>query len=392
MAQRSLGWTPFRPTHQDEQRIAREVAAIAEIQAELVARHPDLKMPDRVAHQYQIAGSKVCLTVAEDLPASLQGVGLFVPAAAHHGVGRVSAGLGCPHLETDPDFLGLMVAFGTAAGRRIDFLAINDSTAPTDDHREFMALLRATCASAGAEAPFGSGLGELDLLDLAATQTRFAAALIRAMGFKDGLRTLGHILAQTSRTLISSTAYQTYWTGIVEGGDTAGKFVFAPAEDANPRRALSPGERHLSLEWRARQQRGAVEFRLYWVPFVDQSATPTGRLTEEWVENRVPVGRVVFPQQDGASKDAQLWATLAAEMGANPGNWVHDRDDSIREPATEFGLARKLAYGNSQRGRDALPEELYREVFATGEIGPELAAELERRRTAKRQAGHVGSA
>ena len=392
MAQRTSGWTPFRPTHQDEQRIAGDVTAIADIQAELVARHPDLKMPDRVAHQYQIAGSKVSLTIAEDLPASLQGVGLFVPDAAHHGIGRLSAGLGCPHLETDPDFLGLMVAFRTAAGRRIDFLAINDPTAPTDDHCQFMALLQATGASAGAEAPFGSGLGKLDLLDLAATQTKFAAALIRAMGFKDGLRTLGHILVQTSRTLTSSTAYQTYWTGIVEVGDTAGKFVFAPYGAADGRRALAPGERHFSLEWRTRQQRGAVEFRLYWLPFVDQSATPTDRLTEEWVENRRLVGRVVFPQQDGASKDAQLWAALAAEIGANPGNWVHDRDDSIRQPATEFGLARKLAYSSSQRGRNALPEELYAEVFATGEIGPELAAELGRRHAAKLQVGHVGSA
>jgi hypothetical protein len=101
---------------------------------------------------------------------------------------------------------------------------------------------------------------------------------------------------------------------------------------------------------------------------------------------------VAFPEQDGASKDAQLWAALAAEIGANPGNWVHDRDDSIREPATEFGLARKLAYSSSQRGRNALPEELYTEVFATGEIGPELAAELERRHVAKLQAGHVGAA
>jgi hypothetical protein len=392
MAEHTSGWTPFRPRQQDEQRIAGEVAAIADIQAELVARHPDLKMADRVAHQYQIAGSKVSLTIADDLPASLQGVGLFVPGVTHHGIGRLSAGLGCPHLETDPDFLGLMVAFRTAAGRRIDFLAINDPTAPTDDHRQFMALLRATGASAGAEAPFGSGLGELDLLDLAATQTKFAAALVRGMGFRDGLRTLGHILAQTSRTLRSSTAYQSYWTGIVEVGDTAGKFVFAPTGDDNARRGLSPGERHFSLEWRARQQRGAVEFRLYWLPFVDQGMTPTDRLTEEWVEHRQLVGRVVFPQQDGASKDAALWAILAGEMGANPGNWVHDRDDSIRQPATEFGLARKFAYGISQRGRNTLPEELYADAFATGEIGPELAAELERRHAAKLQAGHASSA
>jgi hypothetical protein len=72
MAERTSGWTPFRPRHQDEQRIAGEVAAIAEIQAELVARHPDLKMADRVAHQYQ-PGFPVCR----------------LPNANHASVGRM---------------------------------------------------------------------------------------------------------------------------------------------------------------------------------------------------------------------------------------------------------------------------------------------------------------
>lgn len=391
-ASASGGWTPFRPQADDLARIARDVAPITGIQAELLTRRPDLKVADRVAHQYQIAGGRVRLTIADALPAALDGVGLFVPGAEHHGIGRLSTGLGCPHLETDPDFLGLMVAFRTAAGRRVDFLAINDPAAPTDDHRQFMALLKASAASAGTEAPFGSGLGELDLLDLAATQTKFATALIREMGIKDGLKTLGHIVGQTFRTARSSTAYQTYWTGVVEIGGTAGKFVFEPTRDENERRALTPGERHLSVEWAARQARDDVEFRLHWMPFVDQPSTPTDRLTEEWVENRQPVGRLVFPRRDGGSNEARLWAALAAELGANPGNWVHDRGDSIREPATEFTAARKLAYAQSQKGRNALPEELYAAVFTSGTIGPELAAELERRRAAKSQAGHVDSA
>jgi hypothetical protein len=76
-------------------------------------------------------------------------------------------------------------------------------------------------------------------------------------------------------------------------------------------------------------------------------------------------------------------------MGANPGNWVHDRADSIPEPATEFGAARKIAYQGSQGGRRALREEHYAAVFETGRIQEELAAELDRRRTAKDASGHV---
>ena len=79
-------------------------------------------------------------------------------------------------------------------------------------------------------------------------------------------------------------------------------------------------------------------------------------------------------------------------MGANPGNWVRDRQDSIALPGTEFGVARQIAYQKSQEGRSVLPPADYAEVFATGRIGAPLAAELRRRRAAKRAAGHCDSA
>src|SRR5262245_65882933 len=158
---RAPEWVPFRPTASDLERIARDVAAIAEIQDTLCDRHPELRVRDRVAHQYQIAGSPVELEIARTLPAGFAGVGLFEPGSVHHGIGRLSTGLGCPHLETDPDFLGLMLAFRTANGRRVDFLGINDPAAPTDDHPAFVQLLAATAEAAGVEAPFGH-LGERD--------------------------------------------------------------------------------------------------------------------------------------------------------------------------------------------------------------------------------------
>lgn len=148
-------WTPFRPTRTDLDRITREVASIRAIQRRLRDRHAELHAADRVAHQYQIAGSPVELQVDDRVPDLLEGVGLFVPGARHLGLGRVSTGLGCPHLETDPDFLGLMLAFRTASGRRVDFLGLNDPAAPTDDHRSFVELLAATADSAGTEVPFG---------------------------------------------------------------------------------------------------------------------------------------------------------------------------------------------------------------------------------------------
>lgn len=385
-------WTSFRPATQDLERITGEVAAIPKIQAELLANHPDLKSADRGAHQYQVAGSRVELRIDDALPAALDGIGLFEPGAVHHGIARLSTGLGYPHLETDPDFLGLMAAFQTKAGQRVDFLAINDPTSPTDDHRDFVAVLEATAASAGAEAPFAGKAGALDLLDLAAVQTRFALALVRAMGIGKGLKALGHILDQTLTTARSSTAWQTYWTGVVEIGGTAGKFVFVPTVDENLLRDLRPGERHLSEDWRTRQAAGDLTFGLCWLPFVSQQETSTTRLTEPWVEHRHSVGRLRFPQIAPDSEEATLWAALAAEMGANPGNWVRDKQDSIALPGTEFGAARQIAYRKSQEGRGVLPPAAYADVFRTGQIGEALAAELLRRRAVKRAAGHRDSA
>jgi hypothetical protein len=101
---------------------------------------------------------------------------------------------------------------------------------------------------------------------------------------------------------------------------------------------------------------------------------------------------VTFPQTDAASEAAQLWAALAAELGANPGNWVADAGNTIPEPGTEFTCARKFAYRRSQQGRDALPESAYTHVFRDEPMGAALTAELRRRRAAKAAAGHMDMA
>src|SRR4029077_15190070 len=100
-------WTP-----KDIDRITADVAAMPRLQQELLERASlSLKTADRVAHQYQIAGGRVSLRIATELPSELDGVGLFKPNADYTGIGRISTGLGCPHNETYPDFLGLRLAF-----------------------------------------------------------------------------------------------------------------------------------------------------------------------------------------------------------------------------------------------------------------------------------------
>jgi hypothetical protein len=135
----------YAPTAEQRQALERLAEQVADVQRTFVANHPQLQSPDRGAHQQQLAGGKVLLTVDAQLPAELDGLGIFQRGSGPHvGIGRISTGLGCPHAETDPDFLGLMVAFQTADRRRVDFITINHGGAPTDTPEEFIALLKAT--------------------------------------------------------------------------------------------------------------------------------------------------------------------------------------------------------------------------------------------------------
>jgi hypothetical protein len=383
-------WCPFRPSGAELAAIGKDVAEIPDIQQKLLANNADLKFPDRVAHQYQIAGSKVAFKVANDLPEGLRGVGLFQPGAQHRGVGRISTGLGTPHVEANPDFLGIMAAFQTPAGQRVDFLGINNPSAPTDDHREFMSVLYATGKSAGANVPFIGKLGAHELVNLGAQQTEFGLALAHRMGAIKAGETFLHLTKQTLPTALTSSAYQRYWTGIVEISGTGGKFTFVPIREENHPSGFHASQRHLTDEWKNRQLRDDVEFQLFWIPYLSEAKTPTKALTQPWQEDHKQlVGTMVFPKTDLDSEDAELWAILATEMGANPGNWVADKVNSIRQPATEFGMARKIAYQKSQEGRGALEPSFYQSVFSTAQITPELAQELKRRRDIKLKASHL---
>ncbi len=68
------------------------MAEIPDIQRKFLANNADLKFPNRVAHQFQIAGSRVLFQVANDPPETLLDVGLFEPDAQDHGAEAGAAG------------------------------------------------------------------------------------------------------------------------------------------------------------------------------------------------------------------------------------------------------------------------------------------------------------
>lgn len=345
------------------------------MQDTLVRNHPQLSVRDRGAHQQQLAGSKVLLNVAEALPPALHGLGVFHPGSSAVGIGRMSTGMGCPHVETDADFLGLMAAFRAPSGRRIDFITINDPTSPTDTPEEFLALLKATGDAAGATG-------------LLATRAVLLASLVRHAGLRAGAIAT-HVTAQTHRTVRSSTAYQQYWTGIVRARDLLGKFTFVPTSAVAQAPDDRRGSQHFTIDWRTRQSAGPLVFDLRWIAFLNERETPLENLTDAWADgHEVSVGTVTFPKIDPEAHEAKLMALLASELGANPGNWEETPNAPPSHPATRFTAARQLAYAASQQARSVLPETAYASFFEKGEIGPELAAELVRRYERKRAAGH----
>jgi hypothetical protein len=269
-----------------------------------------------------------------------------------------------------------MVAFTTAAGRRIDFITINDPTSPTDTPEEFLALLQATADAAGTANMF-------------AQQAKLLLSLARHAGLKAPAIGI-HVTRQTDRTVRSSSAYQQYWTGVVRARDVLGKFTFVPVGETAAGHDQARGPRHLSDDWRARQSAGPLEFRLEWIRFLSERETPIADLTTPWQDgHRAVVGSVTFPKSDSTTRAARLTALLASELGANPGNWDETSDGPRTGlPATRFTAARSLAYRESQKNRGALAEEAYAAFFADGTISDALSHELIRRYREKRAAGH----
>ena len=336
----------FEPKREEIEALDRLTDDIPEIHQVLVRNHDQLKIPDRAAHQQQILGGRVALSVEKDLPPELRDLGLFQSSGAapriYMGIGRVSTGMGCPHLEIDLDFLEIMLAFRTG-GRRIDFIGLNDPAAPTNNARDFLALLRATADSAGTEVPFGS-VGELHLGNLAFAQIALAKTLVERAGVGHGLGIFDHVANQTKRTVLSSSAVQQYWTGVIRANDTLGKFTLGPEKDVNELRSLSPGASYLSEDCEKRQSASDLEFRLYWIAFRDPKETPLDELAKAWrEEHRSRLGRWSFPKsiprrkRRGCSRCSQRkWAPLPAIGWRKEQNPSHPSSRQPSSPREDF--------------------------------------------------------
>jgi hypothetical protein len=100
------------------------------------------------------------------------------------------------------------------------------------------------------------------------------------------------------------------------------------------------------------------------------------KITNNWPAWSYSLRRTLIRRSDSL-------AILAAEMGANPGNWIHDREDA----------ARAQGDGVRECSQNSLPDKSNRQRragavflswrFRDGRDRPDLAKELRRRRDSK---------
>jgi hypothetical protein len=123
-AENERQWCPFRPSAADLEAIGKDVAKIPDIQRKLLANDADLEFLDRVAQQYQIAGSRVVFQIANDLHEPCAGSGFF-------SLARSTAALG----ESPPGWTGRTWKRWNPASNRMT-QGINDGAAQDCGRRD----------------------------------------------------------------------------------------------------------------------------------------------------------------------------------------------------------------------------------------------------------------
>ena len=260
----------FDPTPEQQRELEDIAAAIPGVQKTFVVNHPQREAPDRGAHQQQIAGVEGDAdrgrhaAACTGQPRRLSSTPIRSAAGRHR---QDSTGLGCPHAETDADFLGLMVAFRTR-GRtphRPDHHRRSDDRRPTRRKSSSRSCRRPPMPRAPpACSPH---------------RPRCWQAWRGTPGFGAGASPRTSPRRRTGRC-VRRSAYQRYWTGIVRARDVLGKFTFVPASEVGRGRVARCTR--FTDDWRARQSAGDLAFDLRWIPFIDDRRTPAEDLTRPW--------------------------------------------------------------------------------------------------------------
>ena len=322
MKQPSTEWRE-RIAPDEAAHLARVATVIAGLQRNRSAKFG----PGRALHRKQLLAATGTLEVFADLPEHARH-GLFATPGRHRALVRLSNG--GPDIQSDrlPDIRGFALkvldvsgesALGGTADHQ-DFLMINQDRAPMSDSREFIDFMAA--ATPGplsailhlftAHGPFGGGRRLRDLFSMLGKKFAGFAA--------ESFNTVAPICC----------------------GPYAVRVRLAPVGDPPP----AARSKDIVADVRERLATGALTWNLELQFFVDEAITPIEDASVAWPDGQTPivaVARLTLPRQgvDAAAAEAESahfdpWAGLAAHR-----------------PLGELMRARKVAYYESQKGRNA---------------------------------------
>ncbi|SEO88876.1 hypothetical protein SAMN02990966_03242 [Rhodospirillales bacterium URHD0017] len=281
----------------------------------------------RALHRKQLLAAIGTLEVLDGLPDHARH-GLFARPGRHRALVRLSNG--GPEVQANrvPDIRGFALkvldvsgeaTFGGTADHQ-DFLMINQDRAPLTNSREFIDFMEAATP--------GPVSGVLHLF--------------KAHGLAGRLGRLRELFGMLNRKFNGFAAERFNTVAPICCGPYAVRVRLAPAGSPPP----GGRAKDIVADMRERLAVGSLTYNLELQFFVDEATTPIEDTSVAWPDAETPIvvaARLILPQQgvDAAAADAEAarfdpWGGLAAHR-----------------PLGEVMRARKVAYFESQKGRDA---------------------------------------
>lgn len=319
------------PSTEWRERIAPDEPAhlerVAKVIADLQRARSKKYGQGRALHRKQLLAATGTLEVLDGLPDHARH-GLFTRPGRHRALVRLSNG--GPEVQGNrvPDIRGFALKVLDVAGEAAlggttdhqDFLMINQDRAPGANSREFIDFIEAATP--------GPLPGILHLF--------------KAHGLGGGLSRVRDLFGMLNKKFNGFAAERFNTVAPLCCGPYAVRVRLAPAGNPPP----ATRAKDIVADMRERLAIGDLTFSLELQFFVDEATTPIEDSSVAWPDAETPivtVARLVLPRQgvDAAAADAEAarfdpWSGLAAHR-----------------PLGEVMRARKVAYFESQKGRNA---------------------------------------
>lgn len=312
---------------------AQRYEAYARQFAEIQARKSRRWGAGRALHRKQLAAAQGSLEVLDGLPAFARH-GLFEIPRDHEVLVRLSNGGLDRAPDKVPDVRGFAIrvfgvegesALGNGPTDHQDFTLINQEAFAFSGSAEFVDFVAAAA----------QGNGEL------------VKYIFRRYGPLGGVRQLGKMLKVAGKSFSGFATEMLHSTLPMANGPYAVRVRLVPAT-ANGK--PDPAAREdWAADFAARLRRGPLHWDLQLQYFCSEDVTPIEDASVNWPTPYSTVARLMLPQQDLQSEQAQALAARA-EGG------VFDPWQALQEhrPLGDVQRARKVVYFASQQGRAAV--------------------------------------